>query len=72
MHNIKLGVVSIVLLAGLTACNNNNGGGETPAASGDSDAATKSESQGGGVTFVTTQDGSPRGFAAWFKTNLPN
>ena len=59
MHNIKLGVVSIVLLAGLTACNNNNGGGETPAASGDSDAATKSESQGGGVTFVTTQDGSP-------------
>lgn len=60
MHKIKLSVVSIVLLASITACNNNNNG-ETasPAAGGGEGATTSAPQKGGGVTFVATQDGQP-------------
>lgn len=58
MHKIKLGVISIVLLASITACNNNNG--DTTGTSKDGgEAAAPSASPGGGVTFVATQDGQP-------------
>lgn len=59
MHLIKLGVVSIVLLATVTACNNNNNGDAAGSPAGETKAAAAGAAQGGSVTFVATQDGQP-------------
>jgi len=57
MQSIKLSVISIVLLTSIVACDkNNNDAGTSPAAD---KATSSSAAEGGGVTFVATQDGAP-------------
>lgn len=60
MQKIRLGVISIVLLASLAACNKNGGNESAPAGSSNASSDTGSASDTGkAVTFVATQDGSP-------------
>jgi len=58
MQIIKLSVISIVLLTSIVACDNNNNKAATGTSAG-GNATTSNTAEGGGVTFVATQDGAP-------------
>ena len=59
MHKIKLGVISIVLMTGLVACDKNDNNASTSASSDGKAPSGAAPTAGGGVTFVATQDGAP-------------